>query len=94
VTSELPNGCTVKASPYVTSPSVLPGALYGRSARMPPGFMKAICAPPRPASSVAASCASAITSPSADSPAGVLARVSVAVILPMTRLRGPSASAA
>ena len=37
---------------------------------MPPGFMKAITAPPSVGRRVAASCASAITSPRVDSPSG------------------------
>ena len=37
---------------------------------MPPGFMKAITASPKPGSAVAASCASAMTSPRVDSPRG------------------------
>ena len=36
---------------------------------MPPGFMNATCAPPSSAGAVAASWLSAMTSPSADSPA-------------------------
>ncbi len=58
---------------------------------MPPGFMKATTAWPVPASSVASSCASAITSPSADSPAALAVRVRVAVMVPMTRALGTAA---
>ena len=47
--------------------------------------MNAVCAPPFAGSRVAASCASAITSPSALSPACVSARVTSAVIEPITR---------
>ena len=43
----LPNGCIVKSWPKVTTQGGAP--VHSRSARMPPGFMKAICAPPRPA---------------------------------------------
>jgi hypothetical protein len=43
VTSEFPNGCTVNASPYVTSAGAVAPAL--RSARIPPGFMNAATAP-------------------------------------------------
>ena len=52
---------------------------------MPPGFMNAIFAAPKPAGAVASSCESAITSPSADSPAGVAARVIAALVEPITR---------
>ena len=50
---------------------------------MLPGFIKAICAP---AATVYASCASAMTSPRALSPAAFGSRVMFAVMDPMTRL--------
>jgi hypothetical protein len=53
---------------------------------MPPGFMKATTAPPLAAGFVASSWASAMTSPSADSPAVVGVRVMLAVIDPTTLL--------
>src|SRR3954447_3936013 len=52
---------------------------------MPPGFMKATTAPPLLAGLADASCASAITSPSALSPAGFVDREMSPVIEPMTR---------
>src|SRR6266516_274385 len=58
-------------------------SLASRSARMPPGFMNASCAPPRAAVFVASYCASAITSPRVDSPSGEAVRVRSPWILPM-----------
>ena len=55
---------------------------------MPPGLMKATTAWPVLAPLVAASCASAITSPSADSPAALLIRLMACVMVPMTRALG------
>src|SRR3954465_114086 len=52
---------------------------------MPPGFMKATTAPPLFAGLVDASCASAITSPSADSPERFVERVMSDVTEPTTR---------
>ena len=72
---------TDQQSPNVT----VPPSCMGMSLRMPPLFMNTICAPPVPAGASAASCASAITSPNAVSPAGLLWRVSEAAIAPMTR---------
>ncbi len=54
------------------------------SARMPPEFMNAISASPRLAGAVAASWASAITSPSVDSPEATAVRVRSPWIVPMT----------
>ena len=53
---------------------------------MPPGFMNASWAPPSPASWVATYWASAITSPSADSPNGDPVRVRSPWIRPITWL--------
>ena len=56
VTRLLPNGWTVKASPYVTWPGASPPdemSLTLMSARMPPGFMNASLAPPSAAGCVA-----------------------------------------
>src|ERR671923_1287968 len=89
-TMVLPNGWTVNSSPYVTLPSPSPAGEPAnvRSARMPPGFMNATTAPPKSVGAVAASCASAITSPSAVSPdsPGATSRVISDVIEPTTRL--------
>ena len=54
---------------------------------MPPGFMNATTALPKSGGAVAASWESAITSPSADSPAGVCARVMSVVIEPDDAMR-------
>ena len=66
VVTMLLNGWTLNASPYVTTPSPSPAAddANVRSARTPPGFIRAMSASPRSASSVSASCASAIRLPS------------------------------
>ena len=53
---------------------------------MPPGFMKATTASPKSVGEVDASCASAITSPSADSPAALFVFVMSADCEPTTRL--------
>jgi len=55
---------------------------------MPPGFMKVTTALPVLAPLVAASCASAITSPKADSPAALLLRLMAWVMVPITRALG------
>ena len=57
---------------------------------MPPGFMNAATAPPSSGGVVAASWLSAMTSPSADPPAGFCLRVMSAVIEPITRLASGS----
>jgi hypothetical protein len=56
-----------------------------RSALIPPGFMKTTTAPPKSVGDVEASCASAMTSPSAVSPAAVGTRVMSAVCEPTMR---------
>ncbi len=53
---------------------------------MPPGFMNATTAPPKSVGEVEASWASAITSPSADSPAALFVLVMSADCEPTTRL--------
>lgn len=63
-------------------------------ARISPGFMNAATALPVPALRVATSCASAMISPRADSPALLLSRVIVAVMLPITRAVGAADRAA
>src|SRR6266508_442772 len=95
VTRLLPKGCTVNASPYVTSPTASPPpdmSLASRSARMPPGFMNASWAPPRLSGLVAVSWASAITSPRVDSPYPLGVRVRSPWIRPMTRLASGAAA--
>ena len=52
---------------------------------MPPGFMNATTAPPKSVGDVDASCASAITSPSVDSCAELVARNMSAAMEPTTR---------
>src|SRR5215218_1920672 len=80
------NGWTVNASEYVIWPACSPPTwlLAVSSARIPPGFMNATTAAPLLAGLVDSSWASAITSPSADSPDGAVARVMSAVIEPTT----------
>ena len=56
------------------------------SVRMPPGFMNATTALPKPAGAVAASWESAMMSPRTDSPAAFWSRVSGAVEAPILRL--------
>src|SRR6266540_2448296 len=86
VTTRLLNGWTAKHSPKVTSPGASPAGEFAKinEVRIPPGFIRAICAPA--ACFVYASCASAITSPSGLSPLGWAACTMSAVMLPTTRL--------
>ena len=87
-TSKLLNGCTVKASSKVTTPSPSPFAddANDRSARMPPGFMNAICgACPLTTSDGSLSWASAIRSPSGVSPAAFGVRLTSAPMKPICR---------
>ena len=62
------------------------------SLRTPPGLVKAITAPPFASRCVAASCASAMMSPSGLSPAALGTRDSVSVIDPAGRLAIGAAS--
>ena len=98
VTRVLPNGCTVNASPYVTSPgpslpATWPLTRKPTSPRIPPGFMNATFASPRPTGAVAASCASAITSPIVDSPSAFCAGVRSPWIRPITWFASGAAAA-
>ena len=65
--------------------------MHTRSARIPPGFMNATTAPPKSVGAVEASCASAMTSPSAVSWANDVVRVMSAAMEPTMRaLIGPA----
>src|SRR5207244_12567704 len=70
-----------------------PSALLGRLVRMPPGFVKAITAPPSCCDRVAASWASVMIWPSTLSPPGPSSRDKVAVIDPTGRPPGGLTSA-
>ncbi|QXC59926.1 hypothetical protein KSP35_16305 [Aquihabitans sp. G128] len=78
--TSLENDCTSNASEYV----IFPSGANRKSLRTPPGFISAICAPPRPVSFVPASCTSAMKFAPTDSVARFGSRLMSAVIDPIT----------